>query len=296
VTADAAQRAFGEFLRQARERRQLTVEQIASDTKIALRHLDALEQGSVESLPTGMYRRAMLRAYAESVGLDKRAALQQFERTFEPGGREPEPHDTATVPASGTQAGRAAAQDWRLPLVLVVLGATVVVALISGDADQDGSAGPSSAAVTRPATAPSPSPGAARQAEADAVGTTDAAALTPAVLPGAEVNDAPQAAPDAGPPPEAAGASTAGAPRAPEPAPAVRPSAGEIAIVSEPAGARVTIDGTGWGVTPVTVRHLPFGSKRIRVSRDGYASQERAISLSPDRPSARIRLTLEARD
>jgi cytoskeletal protein RodZ len=244
-----------------------------------------------------MYRRAMLRAYAESVGLDKRAALQQFERTFEPAAREPEPRDTAAVPASATRAPRAAAQDWRLPLVLVVLGATVVVALISGDADQERAPDAVSASVTMPATAPPPVRGVARPAEADAVGTMNTAALMPAVLPGAEVNDAPQAAPDAGPPPAAVGATTGGVPpTAPEPAPAARPSEGEIAIVSEPAGARVTIDGTGWGVTPVTVRHLPFGSKRIRVSRDGYASQERAISLSPGRPSATMRLVLEARD
>jgi hypothetical protein len=53
----------------------------------------------------------------------------------------------------------------------------------------------------------------------------------------------------------------------------------ELVVATEPAGARVTVDGIGWGVTPVTIRHLPPGSKRIRVSKDGYAATERVVSV-----------------
>ncbi len=65
-------------------------------------------------------------------------------------------------------------------------------------------------------------------------------------------------------------------------------------ITSEPAGARVTINGTGWGVTPVTVRNLTFGAKTVRVTKDGYASAQRAVVLDPARASARIGVTLSA--
>src|SRR5918999_3071894 len=75
---------FAEYLRAERERRRVTLEQIADETKIASRHLEALERGDVRNWPGGMYRRAMMRAYAESIGVDREFALRQFEQAFDP--------------------------------------------------------------------------------------------------------------------------------------------------------------------------------------------------------------------
>ena len=80
-TPDGA--AFGEFLRQARERRGLTLQQISSETKIPWRHLDALEHGQLNAVPGGTYRRGEIRAYAEVVGLDKAMALERLDRALE---------------------------------------------------------------------------------------------------------------------------------------------------------------------------------------------------------------------
>ena len=44
-------------------------------------------------------------------------------------------------------------------------------------------------------------------------------------------------------------------------------------------GARVTINGIGWGQTPVTVKNLPLGTKTVRLTSDGYASQQRTVEL-----------------
>ncbi len=74
---------------------------------------------------------------------------------------------------------------------------------------------------------------------------------------------------------------------------AVIPTA--ITVTSAPAGARVTVDGIGWGGTPVTIRHLPPGQKVIRVTKDGYESQQQTISVADDHRSAAIRVTLRAR-
>jgi hypothetical protein len=41
----------------------------------------------------------------------------------------------------------------------------------------------------------------------------------------------------------------------------------------------VTVNGIGWGLSPVTIRFLPPGEKRIRVSLEGYAAIERVISV-----------------
>ena len=74
---------FGEFLRDARERRGLTLQQIARETRIPFRHLDALEHGQLDAVPSGMYRRAEIRAYADAVGLDRGLALAHLEHALQ---------------------------------------------------------------------------------------------------------------------------------------------------------------------------------------------------------------------
>ena len=67
------------------------------------------------------------------------------------------------------------------------------------------------------------------------------------------------------------------------PAVAPTPTVTQLVITSKPEGARVTVDGIGWGPTPVTIRHLPEGVKRIRVTYDGYAGAERLVEVRPER-------------
>lgn len=90
--------------------------------------------------------------------------------------------------------------------------------------------------------------------------------------------------------------STSASPAAPTatPTPASRATEGRLRITSSPSGARVTINGIGWGQTPVTIGNLPFGAKSVRVTMDGYRSQERGVMLSGDRPSVSMHLTLRA--
>ena len=63
-------------------------------------------------------------------------------------------------------------------------------------------------------------------------------------------------------------------------------------IISEPAGALVTVNGIRWGQTPVTVRHLAPGEKRVRISKDGYISAEHRLQLTPDNPTQTVRVML----
>ena len=41
---------------------------------------------------------------------------------------------------------------------------------------------------------------------------------------------------------------------------------------------RVTINGVGYGTTPLTIPYLPPGAKRVRVAKTGYETEERVIS------------------
>jgi hypothetical protein len=66
-------------------------------------------------------------------------------------------------------------------------------------------------------------------------------------------------------------------------------------VESDPEGAQVTVNGVGWGRTPVTIKYLPIGEKRVRLTKDGYVSIERRVQISAERPVGVLRVTLEPR-
>jgi hypothetical protein len=75
------------------------------------------------------------------------------------------------------------------------------------------------------------------------------------------------------------------------PAVPVPTSQSRLIVTSVPSGARVTVNGIGWGATPLTIRHLEPGPKRIRVSMDGYRSAEHTVTLVAGAPvQARLQL------
>src|SRR5258707_5900039 len=63
--------SFGEKLKQEREKRAITLEQISLSTKIGTRMLQALEEDKFSQLPGGIFNRGFVRAYANHVGLDE---------------------------------------------------------------------------------------------------------------------------------------------------------------------------------------------------------------------------------
>jgi hypothetical protein len=70
-------------------------------------------------------------------------------------------------------------------------------------------------------------------------------------------------------------------------------SVGQLRITSSPTGARVTINGIGWGQTPVTVKNLPLGTKTVRLTSDGYSSAQRTVELSSGEAVAAVHLALK---
>jgi cytoskeleton protein RodZ len=71
-------------LKSEREKRRITLEQIARETRISLRHLESLEEGRYGELPGGMYNRAFLRTYCEFVRIDPVESLARFEAESPP--------------------------------------------------------------------------------------------------------------------------------------------------------------------------------------------------------------------
>jgi cytoskeleton protein RodZ len=73
---------FGGWLRDARERRGLSLRQISATTRVSVHALEALEQNDVGRLPGGIFARAFVRAYAGQVGLDPEEAVREFVQRF----------------------------------------------------------------------------------------------------------------------------------------------------------------------------------------------------------------------
>lgn len=73
--------AFGEQLRRAREARGLAVESICESTKVPARHIRALESGSYDELPGGVFRRGFVRSYLAEVGLEEGDWMKRFEES-----------------------------------------------------------------------------------------------------------------------------------------------------------------------------------------------------------------------
>jgi transcriptional regulator with XRE-family HTH domain len=77
---------LGEILRQQRERKGITLEQAAEDTRIRERFLAALESGDHQALPGAVYTKGFLRNYADYLDLDSTdlVALYTAERSSTP--------------------------------------------------------------------------------------------------------------------------------------------------------------------------------------------------------------------
>jgi hypothetical protein len=54
----------------------------------------------------------------------------------------------------------------------------------------------------------------------------------------------------------------------------------------------VFVDGREQGKTPLAVRELSPGAHRVRVVRDGYATEERRISITASRPAQSVTVPL----
>ncbi|WP_088072223.1 helix-turn-helix domain-containing protein [Gottfriedia luciferensis] len=61
---------LGKFLREAREAKGLSIDDVQELTKIQKRYLEAIEEGNYDILPGQFYVRAFIRQYAETVGVD----------------------------------------------------------------------------------------------------------------------------------------------------------------------------------------------------------------------------------
>jgi cytoskeletal protein RodZ len=70
--------SIGDFFKQVRETKGLTVEEVASKTRIRTDFVKALEEGNFAKLPDQVFARGFVRSYARSLGLDEEDAIHRF--------------------------------------------------------------------------------------------------------------------------------------------------------------------------------------------------------------------------
>lgn len=86
--------SLGQDLKKEREVRGISLQEIAEATKISLRYLQALEEDQFELLPGKFLTRAIIRSYAQQVGLDPEEILQRYQQytgEAKPAGETPAP-------------------------------------------------------------------------------------------------------------------------------------------------------------------------------------------------------------
>ena len=74
--------------------RGITLEYVASVTRISMRFLEAIEAGEFRKLPGGVFAINYVRQYARCVGLDEGPLIERCRRSLQP---EPEVHELASV-------------------------------------------------------------------------------------------------------------------------------------------------------------------------------------------------------
>lgn len=146
IAAEKPTGDFGARLREARERRSLSLRAIADATRISIRALEALERNDIAQLPGGIFSRAFVRAYALEVGLDPEQTIAEFMTRF--------PDETVTQGHPRTRAALAALEAadggsrarrvWKFVIAaLFILAAITYVVMTRSAAGRDADSPPS---------------------------------------------------------------------------------------------------------------------------------------------------------
>lgn len=121
----SAEGSLGEQLRRARLERGVNLREVAEQTRITMRHLEAIEADDYKALPGGIFNKSFIKSYARYVGFPEARALELYERTAHERGFQNE------EPATSPQRSRVyMGETSRSPLMTYGLSALIVGLLI----------------------------------------------------------------------------------------------------------------------------------------------------------------------
>ncbi len=75
---------LGEFLRQQREDKNISIEELATRTRIGVRFIKLIEENQFDQLPNPVSAKGFLRSYARCIGLEETFVLNRFSQVVQP--------------------------------------------------------------------------------------------------------------------------------------------------------------------------------------------------------------------
>lgn len=119
---------FGKRLKQERQARDISLEQIARETRIGVRLLQAIEDENFEQLPGGIFNKSFIRQYAQCLGLDEEAVVREYLRAT---GAAREPQLPQLAPETSGPRAASSLAVWMAAglatLMLVIAGAWLLL-------------------------------------------------------------------------------------------------------------------------------------------------------------------------
>lgn len=122
---------FGEGLRKEREARGVALQTITDATKIADRHLRALEQEEFRSLPGGVFNKGIVRGYARVVGLNEEEWVDRYVSAYRSSSGADEENDWVQF-AENTSRSRKASEGARPEMRLRWAGVLLLLVVLAG--------------------------------------------------------------------------------------------------------------------------------------------------------------------
>jgi cytoskeletal protein RodZ len=110
--------SIGDYLKTKRETRRLSLEEVSSTTRIPRKALECLEEDRFEDLPSGVFVRGFIKAYAFAVAIDADEVLARFDEQHP---TPPPPAPLASVPRRRGYGG----------LLLVITMATLFAIIVT---------------------------------------------------------------------------------------------------------------------------------------------------------------------
>ncbi|MHB9112389.1 MAG: helix-turn-helix domain-containing protein [Thermoleophilia bacterium] len=120
---------IGSTLRDARVRRDISLQQAEDDTKIRVKYIQAMENEDFEILPAGTYVKGFLRTYAEYLDLDAQLLIDEYNERF--GSGEHKEHVIQPTRSPKADTAPKAGRKHQTNYILVAILAVVIIAVLA---------------------------------------------------------------------------------------------------------------------------------------------------------------------
>ncbi|WP_164462170.1 RodZ domain-containing protein [Bacillus sp. FJAT-42376] len=121
---------LGNRLKQAREEKQITLDDLQTMTKIQKRYLIGIEEGNYKIMPGKFYVRAFIKQYAEAVGLNPDQLFEEYRKDVPDSGQDELPGQLSRVQTQRELPESASKAIALLPTIIIIILIVIAAAVI----------------------------------------------------------------------------------------------------------------------------------------------------------------------